>query len=118
MSYSEYINTNTLQTTDATTTTILSQDLGSSQCIVHAFAKIIAQDINTGDSKWYTIFAGFKTVSGTTTQLGTNQTYGAADQPSWTVDFSITSNTLNLDVTGAASTTVNWSASLSTSIQS
>lgn len=110
-----------------TTTTINAQsiDIGHfdvvpfDNSIMHAQARVVAIDLNTGKSKAFTVQGAFKRVSGVLSMVGNRiETEFESGDPitgAWdvTVNHDDIANSVFLTVTGSSNTTIEWLADFS-----
>ena len=99
-----------LQTTDATTTTIASCTVPSNvACRLQV--KVTAFESATGDCKSWDLFYNAKNVAGTlTVQKVTESVYEDAGASAWTAIVDNSGTTLRIRVTGEAAHTIEWHA--------
>jgi len=102
-----------LTTTNATPTNAFLFTAASDESY-YAEVKVLARRTggtagSAGDSASYLIVGCFKDISGTTTQVGsTSKLVEIESQAAWDVDFNISTNTVQLQVTGAADNNITW----------
>ncbi len=115
MVFSYEIDTqNALQTTDAVPTTILTAQMPPSSSAT-LFIMVVARKPATGDTKcWMLAQPRKRTGSGPATLVGTagDMLPSAADAgtAAWTLSLLEVGDTLNMQVTGVAATTIDWYA--------
>lgn len=102
-----------VQTTDATTTTLLSYNLPDAS-ITQVRSVVVARRPSNGDSAAYSAIASFKrhaagatALVGSVTALATHEDAGAAG---WLATMDVTGNTFRVRVAGQASATIEWFA--------
>ena len=113
----ESVFQNRLATTDATVTTIHTVTIPASTTVAIE-ATVVAR--RTGgasgtadDGAFYIKSATFKNLSGTATQIGSaTELVVKESQAGWDVTFNATSNTVQIQVTGAAGNDVTWHLTL------
>jgi hypothetical protein len=103
--------TGTLQTTNATQSTLASYTTSTNDT-VYAFTAEVTGIVSGGDSASYEIKGTFKRVSGTVTQIGpTLVTVSNEENVAWGgCTFDISGTDIRVRVTGLAATTINWKA--------
>lgn len=97
-----------VQTTDATATTIDSFTLASNTAVIvtSVFSAIKSDGTQAG---LYVRSAAFRNSGGTVTQLGTTVDAGSyADDGAWAATIDFTGTTIRARVTGKAATTIRW----------
>lgn len=107
--YNSSVFVNSVTTTDATPTVLRGYDASAASTTYSISAKVVA--VRTAPSvvsAGFKLEAVFKNVAGTVTQVGTTAKLINSDVGTWDVAFSISSTTINLSVTGAASETIKW----------
>lgn len=104
----------TVSTTNGTITTIATITIPVGTTVLIE-AKVAAR--RTGgssgtdeDGAGYVIYAAYKNVTGTATEIGETAVFTAEDQAGWACAFSASGNTALLRVTGAANNNVDWMA--------
>lgn len=110
--YGESFDTSqSVQTTDATETTCLSQDFDDNTA-GHLKASIVAYDSSGGDTASFELVGTFETTASTTSQVGTTTLLHTSNESTWTATFDVSGNTARIRVTGTAATTINWMCSI------
>jgi len=107
--------TNAIQTTDNTTTDILTEAINDNTSVWFS-VRVIARYENTGTEKnfWFQATGGVRRNNGSgATLIGT--AFGAQDDegsPGYSVTIDTNGNSLRIRVTGGATETVNWAATI------
>lgn len=108
-----FVAVQTVSTTDATATTAAVYDTANNH-VYHVVAHIAAIETDShNEAASHTLIGTFKNDGGTLTQVGsTSTTHTAEDGLGWSVIFVINGDDIEVEVTGAASTNINWIVSL------
>lgn len=103
------LSTATVQTTDATQTTLATYTIPTDDERVIT-ARVRAHEDATDDSYWYVTTVGVKNVGGTASLIGSESvsTGGDAGTSSWDVEIDVSGATARIRVTGEASHTIDW----------
>ncbi|MGE3852764.1 MAG: hypothetical protein AB7K09_13560 [Planctomycetota bacterium] len=100
-------------TTDATVTTIWSLTTSSNTTYLIDAYVVARRTNNSSESAGYIRAATFRNASGTASQVGTTGSLLTNESTSsWNVTYSVSSPTVNLQVTGAASNDITWHATV------
>lgn len=115
----ESVYQNRVATTDATATTIHTVTIPASTTVglhVSVTARRTGGTAGTAeDGAHYLRAATYKNVAGTATLIGSaSSVHTAKDQAGWDVTFNVSTNTVQIQVTGAANNVVTWHATLRT----
>jgi hypothetical protein len=104
------VNPVNVQTTDATVTTLDSFTLASNTTVVVSWL-VVATRSTMATAAAYSVQACFRNNAGTVAQVGTTTTTVIGeDVAGWDATADNSTTTIRLRVTGAASTTIQWSA--------
>lgn len=104
----------TVNTTDATVTTL--QTIATASDISYTVeTMVVARRTGgaagaAGDSAGYKLFATFKNVAGTLTQVGATDKVAQEDQAGWDADFDVNTTNIRVRVTGAVDNNVTWNS--------
>jgi hypothetical protein len=101
----------TVQTSSNAATTILSYGTPNQNQAYYLEVTAIGMKSDFSAAASFKVGALFKNVGGTVTQIGTTQTIATVNTAVYGgVSFSISGNVINIQVSGALTTTVNWQA--------
>ena len=99
----------TVQTTDATVTTIQTIQVEANNLVVHVEADVAAFKSSTGVAATYRLLACFKRVAGVTTMVASSLTsLEDAAAATWTVTTTNSGTSIVIQVTGIIGDTVDW----------
>jgi hypothetical protein len=106
----------TVQTSDATPTNVLTYTPADGKCVmIHGMVSGRKSDGSQGAG--YAVMGAFRRSGATVTQVGDTTMMGQCeDDTDWDVDFAISSTTIQLQVTGKAATTIDWSGHVAIAI--
>lgn len=97
-----------VQTTDGSATTVATYTPADGTAIL-IHASILGRNTDGSEGAGYILVGAFRRVGSTVYQIGSTTTVSSAeDDGTWNAAFSISGTDVNVQVTGAASTTINW----------
>lgn len=111
------LQTAKVTTTDATATALWSYTVPTN-AVVRIVATIVGRKSDGSARAAYTKIASFYRATGSAAQGGSTETIGTdyESNSAWDATIDLSTNTVRVLVTGAASTTIAWSASIEATV--